>query len=478
MIRLLQDPRQRKATNSGNPESQLASRTLHTKFMDQYRRAASFSSTKLTFDILRRFSSHIKAWQAGVAVLRELSSGDLPWDVGQVIALLCVCGAISETLDSHTGSTNNNQFLDDPERWGVLFDCKVKCDLYKDAVQHIWGVDLSLARGKPFLHDTRLDLLMYARGLVSSLVQDVSKIVDPSSNTHNNLGHSQRRWLQRQETPPADVSDLEPMDPELTGNVRPVNYRILGPDLHADPSSKRVSPSLLLLMTSVAVIIFLAFSNCKFRFFLPLPPLTQSFVPGFQATIEGIHALEATHSAQVDLTVTSRIDHSGSAGVLRSCRVLEDYLDMRKHGFYSDHIASRWAVGSNGDEAIHDAPFTIQDSYSSHRLGQSIVETVRASTLAMLPNHEPDLRPSVDATPPWSSQPLRTSTPGQNCNDCSISFATRINYLRHRREVHDRKKHFCQACGKGYSRRDYLTNHSCRRVRQQDQNRTRTYVSL
>jgi hypothetical protein len=48
------------------------------------------------------------------------------------------------------------------------------------------------------------------------------------------------------------------------------------------------------------------------------------------------------------------------------------------------------------------------------------------------------------------------------CRDCRLSFSTKINYNRHRREQHTGKRYNCGACHKSYSRNDYFQTHRCR----------------
>jgi hypothetical protein len=68
------------------------------------------------------------------------------------MSFLCLAKAISETLQSTGACDHNEQFLQDLDRWQVLFTSEADRDAYRDAMHSMWGVALEektyQARGK------------------------------------------------------------------------------------------------------------------------------------------------------------------------------------------------------------------------------------------------------------------------------------------------------------------------------------------
>jgi hypothetical protein len=212
---------------------------------------------KFNESVRNRFADYRTAWQSGIRTLRRVSGGQLPEDPGEVLAFLCVCKAVSDTLDFFTGSDYTTMFFADLRRWGFLFEDGFDC--YSHLIRGVWGVDVTNEQISP----SSGDLLQYAQGLVSSLVGAASGLIRPTAEGgRDGLEESQLRWLER-DTTRRDVENdrgpvgREPPDNPLTETPR-LSERILD-----DMSSARTSGALVILMTGAAFAIVLIFLLCE-----------------------------------------------------------------------------------------------------------------------------------------------------------------------------------------------------------------------
>jgi hypothetical protein len=170
-----------------------------------------------------------------------------------------------------------------------------------------------------------------------------------------------------------------------------------------------------------------------------------------------------SHAATV-LVPSSRIcpaTTNSRDALMGCCEVLEAYLGLRtlKHAF-----EAAWTVPRQSEEA--DIQQTSAVSFSStaraHFLNGSFSPPGTSEPADAGFNASWTSKFVASAHGPVTSPKAEVPPRTQFCEDCRGSFRTPTNYLRHRREVHKKKKFPCRICGKEYSRRDYLLRHSCR----------------
>ncbi|KAI0110470.1 hypothetical protein GGR51DRAFT_558115 [Nemania sp. FL0031] len=121
--------------NASDPLSQLSQdadaaarvkRAIMEAFREEYHRVVRGIDCQ---EIINKFSNPARAWKCGINKLRGISNGYINYDIGCIIAMLCVCSAISRTLDTHYpkrslfgfGPSYFGHFKYDLPRWGVLF---------------------------------------------------------------------------------------------------------------------------------------------------------------------------------------------------------------------------------------------------------------------------------------------------------------------------------------------------------------------
>ena len=135
--------------------------------------------------------------------------------------------------------------------------------------------------------------------------------------------------------------------------------------------------------------------------------------------------------------------------LVESCRVLETYLGLRSK---AHEFAHSWAP-SDLNRVNTPSPLEEQALSISPSQPGDAPDNV---------NGPADLDPLVQQNSA-SVFSARTGEVGRCndrfCDDCQRPFATRTNYLRHRREKHDLNKVVCPLCGKRLARQDYLATH-------------------
>lgn len=213
---------------------------------------------KFNESVRYRFTEYRTAWQSGIRALRRVSRGELPEDPGEVLAFLCVCKAVSKTLDFFTASDYTTMFLADLGRWGFLF--KDNFDCYSHLIRRVWEVDVT----NELPCTSGGELLQYAQGLVSSLVGAASSLIRPmAKGGRDGLEESQQRWLDRCGTRRGVENDREPVGQEPPDNPLLETPRLRKRILH-DISSARISETLLILMTTGIFAIILIFLLCEY----------------------------------------------------------------------------------------------------------------------------------------------------------------------------------------------------------------------
>ncbi|KAM0415985.1 hypothetical protein ACHAPT_013040 [Fusarium lateritium] len=162
-----------------DPNIDKVKETMRSLFIQEYLKVRRHQ----VFERLRgRFPNSTRAWRFGMAALRKISYGYLPQELGMAIALLCVCKAVSATLDIHKHDQSNFQFDDkqfrqDLPRWLPLFHGADR-KLFKAAARDIWGV-----RGSTWTLYTPQtldyhDLFKHAERLTSNLIDAVNYLYD------------------------------------------------------------------------------------------------------------------------------------------------------------------------------------------------------------------------------------------------------------------------------------------------------------
>jgi hypothetical protein len=264
MLRQLRKLRRQREDSSRHQQNQPPVRITYERFIREYNNVLAILQPRASFIILQQlFADPARAWKCGIGTLRGISDGRLPQNLSEVIAFLCVCKAVSETLDFHTDSNYTTKFLDDLRRWAILFDTESEFRMYKDLVRDIWRVNLQMEFGESPSLDMDVDLLQYAQGLVSSLVHDAKDFIEPMSSSHHGLEASQRRWRDRQGLPPPFARIPEPFDRKGPDDTPNGSSHSLGREIHDHISSTQVTLKVVVIMTGAIFMILLVFLCCK-----------------------------------------------------------------------------------------------------------------------------------------------------------------------------------------------------------------------
>jgi hypothetical protein len=444
-------------------------------FEKQREAVLALDQNEAAFVTLRaHFSSTAKAWQRGFASVRQLSRGFVPHEFADVVALLCLCRALSEVLDFHTDSSHQQKFKDDLGRWCLLLDDKEK-DAYKKLALKLWEVDIDHSPSRP-CGSVDEDLLEYARSLVSSLVQETRDFFCAGATDHLGLEQSQHRWRERRGVLQMDASVpaiVEPKPPD-DGSEKHTDHRGWNSIYdHALSLSSPVGKLLVLVVTGAIFVGLLVFLVCKF---IRWPwscikgsstCLVSDRLPGLRS---GGVGGRATRIIGLGRKVQTLASGARSAQVLLSCcQVLEAYLGLgsKDLGYHRGRSASSTDFIMSGmSENFQVSPTASAVSSGLSHNDSSADDPESFSSV--------DIDSSPSSTGVVTNVSLRTSPveqPEENggagrtkcCQKCDRNFSSRTNYLRHLRDKHNGNRYACQACGKTYSRKDYMkTSHVCR----------------
>jgi hypothetical protein len=127
-------------------------------------------------------------------------------------------------------------------------------------VRRIWDYDLLEALGGAPCHAPDADLLLYAQGLVASLVGATGTLIGLAMGGRpDGLAQSQQRWRGRQPPPPnEDPDSVKTKPPDILPEEKSQLQREISND-----SSTRISEKLVILMTGAIFAILLIFLQCK-----------------------------------------------------------------------------------------------------------------------------------------------------------------------------------------------------------------------
>lgn len=265
LFRQFMESRSRENAVLQNRQSQSVS-AFYVTFVQEYRRVLSVVSSNAYLDTLQQqLSDHRSAWKCGIRALRGISGGNLPQDLGDVIAFLCVCKAVSATLDLYTASEYTRRFLADLHRWGIVFDTQASFDLYREAVRDIWEVELSMEFGNPPIPNFDIDLLQYAQGLVSALVHEAGVLIEPTRDCQHGLEQSQQRWRERRAELPPFMGNPELAEPKPPDGPSQGTPHFLRKEIFHNIISVEVNTKLAVLMTGAIFTILLVFLVCRSR---------------------------------------------------------------------------------------------------------------------------------------------------------------------------------------------------------------------
>ena len=219
--------------------------------------------------------------------MRRLCSGKPPRGLQNAVAFLCISRAMSETLDSTNGSDYTSQFLEDLERWQVLFTSK-ELEAYRELIHSMWRIVLSENKSKSWKASDFLTLTRF-QALLSTLIRQTNEPVNLHGPHDQSLRCSQQRFLARScqtsaepevDIPTAnlDSSDgsnsqppdgIEPKPPDI-----PIAPEIISLKEHVenDISAASLNATVVVLMAGAIFAIVIIFLQCA-----SLTPLFPSF---------------------------------------------------------------------------------------------------------------------------------------------------------------------------------------------------------
>jgi len=250
-------------------------RRLRRQFLQQHlllEEAAQSSSTEVQ-QLGKSFQNHREAWAAGIRTMRRLCNGKLPQGLHNIAAFLCICKAMSETLDEAKDGYYSTQFLHDVERWQVLFTSK-ELGAYQELVYSMWGVCLSESASQSWEASDLLTLTHF-QSLVSALINQEENLSFHNSHKHG-LESSQRKFLSRNCLPSAhqnraasvstldpsegkDSQSLETLPPEPPDIPFSPKTNCLEANIENDLSAARLNVTVVLLMAGAIFAIIIIF---------------------------------------------------------------------------------------------------------------------------------------------------------------------------------------------------------------------------
>lgn len=139
--------------------------------------------------------TRVKAWKTGVRTLRGLCEGRLPRSLNETIMFLGVAKAMSEVVDPQNAESGESEFLEDLNRWQVLYDTRQDAlEDFKAAVHAIWGVQVEYHPSRrPFSVTNLVDL----QDIAISLFSRFNSTIRQESTSYYGFLAVKARWRQR-----------------------------------------------------------------------------------------------------------------------------------------------------------------------------------------------------------------------------------------------------------------------------------------
>jgi ankyrin repeat protein len=197
-------------------------RRLNKRFIQQYRlmTEATLDSSADFSQLGTRFKNHREAWNAGISTMRRLCNGKPPRGFQNAVAFLCISRAMSETLDSTNGCDYSSQFVEDLDRWQVLFTSK-ELEAYRELIHSMWGIVLSENMSKSWKASDFLTLTHF-QSLLSTLIRQTNEPVNLHGPHDESLRCSQQKFLARSHQTSAEPEvDLPTENPESSDRSNP-----------------------------------------------------------------------------------------------------------------------------------------------------------------------------------------------------------------------------------------------------------------
>ena len=148
-------------------------------------------------EVVASFRDYRAAWRLGITAFRKLCHGTAPTDLGEVLTFLCVSRSISDSLGFYRGFDYTPRFLEDLNRWQLIFSSQSDrhLDLFKEAVSLIWSADLDSM--SHVAGNTVKEEIQYFHGLACCIVDQAGELLRRGPSGGNSLEWSQRRWRER-----------------------------------------------------------------------------------------------------------------------------------------------------------------------------------------------------------------------------------------------------------------------------------------
>ena len=152
--------------------------------------------------------------------------------------------------------------------------------------------------------------------------------------------------------------------------------------------------------------------------------------------------------------------------LLGSCQILEVYLGLKvKDWLFHTHwfATHQGALLSVPEERSDKFPpgFTVTSDQTVRRGSGGRMATPSPDGLTTPVYHGSHPVAELSASP-TTPTPVNSGGAAASTICCGKTFSRKHNFQRHIREVHEKRKHVCRKCNRGYSRRDYLRPHVCR----------------
>ncbi|PMD17240.1 hypothetical protein NA56DRAFT_282038 [Hyaloscypha hepaticicola] len=406
-------------------------RHLRKQFLQQHllMEEAAQSSTTEFQQLGKSFQNHREAWAAGIRTMRRLCNGKSPQGLHNIAAFLCICKAMSETLDESNDGYYSAQFLDDLERWQVLFKPK-ELGAYQALIHSMWGVCLPESAPQSWEASEFLTLTHF-QSLLSAFISQEENLSFHNTHKHG-LESSQRRFLSRNDqysahlNTLASVSALDPSEgkdsqsletppPELPDKLLSARTNGLEENIESDLSAACLNVTVVLLMAgAIFAIIIIFFQGIGG---------SSKFINN--SCVRPIHSLVERY------------------------QILRTYLNLKIAS-----AAFKHQLTPNLSEATLSAHSQISPSPPLQTSNTPVMKT-NPDTIMAFTDISFTLPKAQQSSFASSNQPQKTRRQCPTCNKKVLA----TNMKRHMKDHTGENKVNCLFCGKSLGRKEYMQRH-------------------
>ncbi|KAF8866047.1 hypothetical protein BDZ45DRAFT_683994 [Acephala macrosclerotiorum] len=460
-------------------------RRLNKRFIQQYRlmtEATLDSSTDFS-QPGTRFKNHREAWNAGISTMRRLCNGKPPRGLPNTVGFLCISRAMSETLDSTNGSDYTSQFLEDLERWQVLFTSN-ELEAYRELIHSMWGTVLSENKSKSWKASDFLTLTHF-QALLSTLIRQANEPVSLHGPHDQSLRCSQQRFLARSHQssaepevglPTASLDSSDGSNPQPPDDIEPKPPDIpIAPEKiplkeHIENDISAASLNVTVVVLAAGAIFAIVIIFLQWLRDLSNGVCFLSMTAGFSYNAE-IHDLQdrcQVLTAYLSLKADSAVPSPSSIAtrfvdLINMPSSVDQLDDSKKTEIVVDPFGESSLLHFSGhgsqSMASPDEPQFAQQGVFSSPHASAVCNTplsTSAHGTAMSSSDGTQTSPNTQHSTPISTKPPQKFR--RICPTCKKKILA-MNLKRHLKDHTGENRVNCTFCGKSIGRKEYLQRH-------------------